>query len=406
MVSIGNGAVRRPVVPVGLSYLLAFLQLTIGLVFLIRPDLLLFWSLASTSGRVESAMDDPEQQPQHLLLSPLGTLLAQMAGALLLSLSSCSFALLSSSSKYVVPDVYVSNTRVSLFCQGQAGLLVLLLALYGERQRTTKNGSNDDQQIEQTVKSLLLGGSVFVVVSCIGLMLSFWPKLRETNVDIDTTESGSVSGHHTSSESQSRSRARPGRAGSNQDLLQPLLDDADGANGTNNTTCNHGGENDNQEDDDDPTRSSQDEDDPDTNNSAAGAPPPSRIQGTKRLLKLAAPQVSYLYMGCAVLLVRLPFSLSIPHFVSTTLGALGREDYATARTEILLLFVLGTIDAALDFWCVFLFGYAKERIVRGVRIDTFVAILRQEIAFFDQNTSGELSSRITSDCGAMAGGKE
>jgi ABC-type multidrug transport system fused ATPase/permease subunit len=119
---------------------------------------------------------------------------------------------------------------------------------------------------------------------------------------------------------------------------------------------------------------------------------------------LAKPQVFYLYLGCAVLLVRLPFSLSIPHFVSTTLGALARGDFTGARMEILLLFILGTVDAALDFWCVFLFGYAKERIVRGVRIDTFASILRQEITFFDKHTSGELSSRLSSDCGEMAGG--
>jgi hypothetical protein len=131
----------------------------------------------------------------------------------------------------------------------------------------------------------------------------------------------------------------------------------------------------------------------------------SRIRGTRRLIKLAAPQVFYLYLGCAVLLVRLPFSLSIPHFVSTTLGALAHGNYESARMEILLLFILGTIDAALDFWCVFLFGYAKERIVRGVRVDTFASILRQEVTFFDRHTSGELSSRLSSDCGAMAGGR-
>lgn len=69
--------------------------------------------------------------------------------------------------------------------------------------------------------------------------------------------------------------------------------------------------------------------------------PTSRIQGTTRLLKLAAPQVFYLYVGCAVLLIRLPFSLSIPHFISTALGAVSRGDFAGARSEILLLFILG-----------------------------------------------------------------
>ncbi len=90
----------------------------------------------------------------------------------------------------------------------------------------------------------------------------------------------------------------------------------------------------------------------------------SRVRGTVRLLKLAQPQVLYLYIGCITLLIRLPFSLCIPHF-----------------------------------------GYANLRIVRGVRIDTFAAILRQEICFFDKHTSGELSSRLSSDCGEMSGGR-
>jgi hypothetical protein len=131
----------------------------------------------------------------------------------------------------------------------------------------------------------------------------------------------------------------------------------------------------------------------------------SRVRGTVRLLKLAQPQVLYLYIGCITLLIRLPFSLCIPHFVSTTLVALTQGDFHRGRHEVLWLFVLGTIDALLDFWCIFWFGYANLRIVRGVRIDTFAAILRQEICFFDKHTSGELSSRLSSDCGEMSGGR-
>ena len=47
------------------------------------------------------------------------------------------------------------------------------------------------------------------------------------------------------------------------------------------------------------------------------------MRGTWRLLQLASSQVLYLYLGCVVLLILLPFSLAIPHFVSTTLAALG-----------------------------------------------------------------------------------
>ena len=52
---------------------------------------------------------------------------------------------------------------------------------------------------------------------------------------------------------------------------------------------------------------------------------------------------------------------------------------------------------------IFLFGYAKENIVKSVRIDTFSSILRQEQAFFDRTNTGDLISRLTADCGEMAG---
>lgn len=129
----------------------------------------------------------------------------------------------------------------------------------------------------------------------------------------------------------------------------------------------------------------------------------SRLRGTSRLLKLAGNQSLYLWVGIVVLLVRLPFSLAIPHFVSTTIASLISEDFSGARREVLLLFLLGTVDAVLDFWCVFLFGKAKENIVRAVRVDTFSSLMRQDQSFFDTANTGDLVSRLTSDCGEMAG---
>lgn len=129
----------------------------------------------------------------------------------------------------------------------------------------------------------------------------------------------------------------------------------------------------------------------------------SRLRGTSRLLKLAGKESLYLWLGIVVLLIRLPFSLSIPHFVSTTIGSLIDEDYDGAKRNVLLLFLAGSVDSILDFWVLFLFGYAKENIVKGVRMDTFASIMRQEQAFFDKTTTGELMSRLSSDCGEMAG---
>lgn len=79
------------------------------------------------------------------------------------------------------------------------------------------------------------------------------------------------------------------------------------------------------------------------------------------------------------------------------------SDWSLARHEIVWLVVLGSIDSILDFWCVFLFGYANQRIVRGVRLDLFSKLVRQDVAFFDSNNSGSLASRLNSDCSEMAG---
>ena len=66
-----------------------------------------------------------------------------------------------------------------------------------------------------------------------------------------------------------------------------------------------------------------------------------------------------------VLSVRLPFSLAIPHFVSTTIASLIDEDFIGAKREVLLLFLIGSVDSVLDYWVIFLFGKAKENIVRS-----------------------------------------
>jgi len=68
----------------------------------------------------------------------------------------------------------------------------------------------------------------------------------------------------------------------------------------------------------------------------------SRSAATRRLLQLAKPEKALLYLGCLVLLIRLPFSLSIPHFVASSLGHLGNAEWTNARSDMILLFVCGT----------------------------------------------------------------
>ena len=230
----------------------------------------------------------------------------------------------------------------------------------------------------------LVVGAILLALASGSLMITFWPaRLAHAPAPRSTTAS------------------RP-RDGASDDLRSPLLTSRE----IGDTHDHHA-----------PNRYDPETDRPDEEAATAyrlmmvtagrnNAQPPederTRTSGARRLFQVATPELLYLYAGFAVLMVRLPFSLSIPHFVSTTLSALANADFHRARHEIRFLFMLGTIDAALDFWCFFLFGYANIRIVRGLRLDLFARLLRQEVAFFDSTPSGELASRLNSDCSEMA----
>lgn len=312
------------------------------------------------------------------MIETLTLTLARLSGGCLVALSASSLSLLAPALLQKVPTIYNHDKcRSSLFSQSITGVTMVVVGLLDER---TGDSSGSCSQFKA---AWILGfGAVIIVLACGGLMFSFWPSVEQTD-DVTPQESRICCGFNNRRERVAAENTVPllSSTGNDEEANYEVLGEAPDVTTEGDTAV-------------------AEEEIENLHNTAT-----SRITGTRRLIKLAAPQMLYLYIGCAVLLVRLPFSLSIPHFVSTTLGALGRGDFAAARVEVLLLFILGTIDAALDFWCVFLFGYAKERIVRGVRIDTFRSILKQDISFFDSHTSGDLSSRLNSDCGEMAGGK-
>jgi ABC-type transport system involved in cytochrome bd biosynthesis fused ATPase/permease subunit len=250
--------------------------------------------------------------------------------------------------------VYFHNDQIILIHHCVLGLMILLMGLLDDLQRA----------------AVFIGiGSCVVLLGCTGLMVSFYPfKKRRQQQEHESDQS------------------------------VPLLSDF--------SHTEEAEENRQDDDDDDGERdieSFTDVNHPVNRTVSVQSEPVfhSRITGTKRLIKLAGPHTFYLYAGCIVLLIRLPFSLSIPHFVSETLGCLARNNFADAKMNIFLLFALGTVDAALDFWCVFLFGLTNLKITKGVRVDTFSSILKQEMAFFDVTKSGDLASRLNSDAGEM-----
>ena len=121
-----------------------------------------------------------------------------------------------------------------------------------------------------------------------------------------------------------------------------------------------------------------------------------------RLLALARDDAGWLALGLASLLARLPFSLAAPHFISRAIGACIDADAKALRVALELFAIAGGVNAALDFWNVFLFALAQNRVVRRLRATLFDVVLAQPIAFFDENSSGSIVSRLTSDTTEIA----
>lgn len=285
------------------------------------------------------------------------------------------------------------------------GMFTLSLSLIAMME----HGSRD-------VDSSTMGFLFLFLCNCLGLLITYtWPN------SIVLDETGDDYGHAPTSSSSVRRRRN---AKTDDRLSKPLLDlpdDEFSNNSMDSSACGtcrtysipHGVG----VDDDDFYSSSSSADESSSNASIIHSTAnetkaqqqqqakkdTSRLKGIGRLLQLAQPEKMTLFIGCVVLCIRLPFSLSIPHFVAETFGALTNDDYDDAKHQVLLLVVAGSIDAALDFWCVYLFGKVNQSIIRELRTSLFHAIVVQEMSFFDASSTGELLSRLSADCGSMSG---
>ena len=304
----------------------------------------------------------------------------------------------------------VQTGRISAVLSAWMGLWILLVTLWcGVPTTSSSKNDSDGNDVEYGPAWIILlsGSASSLLLAILALMVSFWPTGPQQGRSNHFWTRHSYPILNTLSHQNGNYGTTAETIGSLTEPLlsphepQPLLHE----------TSHHQDWQDEPLDDEEQQQGTSAADDCQTSqinetDAAALEEIPSgtsRVRGTRRLLQLASSQVLYLYLGCIVLLIRLPFSLAIPHFVSTTLAALGRGAFHEARQEMLSLFVLGSIDAALDFWCIFLFGYANQRIVRGVRLDLFHRLLHMEVAFFDSHNSGTLASRLNSDCSEMAG---
>ena len=118
----------------------------------------------------------------------------------------------------------------------------------------------------------------------------------------------------------------------------------------------------------------------------------------RRLFALARPEFSLLVAGTVALLMTSALSLSYPllvkQIVDGVLGGEGRSAVDQAAGILVVLFFAGGVFTALRSY---LFTVAGERVVARLRQRLYGSLISQEIGFFDEHRTGELTNRLASD---------
>jgi len=121
-----------------------------------------------------------------------------------------------------------------------------------------------------------------------------------------------------------------------------------------------------------------------------------------RLIKLAKPEIWLIVVATFSLFVAAVSNLALPQYAGSIVDALaaggGEQQLNKALFSLMALFVLGAI---FTFLRAYLFTLAGERVVARLRKDLFLAVIRQEIGFFDKNRTGELINRLSADTSVL-----
>ncbi|XP_027030729.2 ATP-binding cassette sub-family B member 10, mitochondrial [Tachysurus fulvidraco] len=121
----------------------------------------------------------------------------------------------------------------------------------------------------------------------------------------------------------------------------------------------------------------------------------------KKLLQLVYPERLRLSAAVSFLIVSSAVTMSAPFFLGKVIDTIYTNTGAdlTASLSSLCIMLAGVFlcGGAANAARVYLIQVSGEQIVRNLRESLFSSILRQEVAFFDKNRTGELINRLSSD---------
>lgn len=127
------------------------------------------------------------------------------------------------------------------------------------------------------------------------------------------------------------------------------------------------------------------------------------LDDVKRILRLAHPERWRLTAAVGFLTVSSAVTMSAPFLlgrVIDTIYSTGTDTETMAASLTSLCIVLTGVflcGGAANAARVYLMQTSGQQIVRNLRASVFSSILRQEVAFFDKNRTGELINRLSAD---------
>jgi len=126
------------------------------------------------------------------------------------------------------------------------------------------------------------------------------------------------------------------------------------------------------------------------------------IFAARQLLPRLRPHRTALSVAAVSLVVSAAIGLAFPLIVRHLMdAAFENRDPSALNSIAVLLLVVFAAQAVFNFVQVFLLSATAERVVAGLRTELFAHLLTLSPGFYAERSSGELTSRLASDCSTL-----
>ncbi len=127
----------------------------------------------------------------------------------------------------------------------------------------------------------------------------------------------------------------------------------------------------------------------------------SKRVNVTRLLKMSVPDVWLLIGGTLALLIAAAGQVAVPHFMGTVVDTVIDKDTVAFHNSLIFLGVSAFLTSVFSGMRGGLFSICIARLKIRLRELLFSRILDQDMAFFDAEKTGEITSRLSADTTKM-----